>query len=238
MSGTNEIELKDQGEEMVDFASDLMVNSSYEMMAANDFLISIRQGKKSVTSFFKDMKANAHKAWRTICDKEKRLTDVFDKADVITSKKILAYRDVERRKAAEAQRKAEQERLDRERREREKLLRQAERAEQKGDEEKADLLLDQATEVYAPPVIHESTVQKTEVSDMGTTTGVKDWEIERVNNWAIIQAIANGDLPRTIIEIKDSKIKQWARAMNIDNYNKNGLRVRKIEGRLTTKAAK
>jgi len=224
-----ELELKQEGQLLVQKAEELKIENHESMLQANNFLIQVRQNRKKVKTFFKDMREAAHKAWKAICDKENSITRIFDSADKIITNKITAYRAEERRKAAEAQRKAEEERLKRERAEQEKLLKRAEKAEKKGDAEKAEMLLEQATIVQAPPVIVEPTVRKSESSELGMVTGKKDWSVKIIDPKLVIKAVANGLLPETILEIKETRIKQWARQMNIKNYKKDGLEIEQIE---------
>lgn len=231
-----EMELRQKGEGLVRAAQDLQVTDQTSMGMANDFVIGTRTGKKNVANFFRDMRENAHKTWKAICNKEKSITDIFDQADAIASKKIVVYRQEERRKAEEAQRKADQERLAREQKEREKLMRQAEKAEAKGNTEKADMLANQAAEVHAAPTVVEPAVKKTEVSNMGSITGIPDWDVTIINPKAIIRAVSEGVLPESILKIEESKIKNWARMHKIENYDQNGLRVQKTE-RLSAKAS-
>jgi hypothetical protein len=224
-----EIELRQKGEGLLHYANNILVVDQSSMNAANDFVISTRSGKKKVSDFFREIRENAHKTWKAICNKEKGITDIFDQADAIASKKIIIYREEERLKAAEAQKKADQERIVREQKERERLLKQAEKAKEKGNTEKAELLFEQAAEVHAAPTVVEPSVKKTEVSNMGRVTFPTDYDVTVINAIAIIRAVASGELPESILEIKESKIKNWARINKIENYNKNGLRVFKTE---------
>lgn len=237
VENSKEMELKEQGASLVNVANDMIVNDADSLRVANDFIIQARKGKKGVSAFFKEMRENAHKAWKTICNKEKSISDVFAEADAIVSKKIIAHRAEQKRIADEAARKAEEERQERERRDQEKLLKRAEKAEAKGDTEKADMLAEQATQVQAPPIVHEPAVKKTEVADTGAVTGVKDWAVKVINPSSVIRAVADGKLPETVLTINESKIKQWARMMDVEQYQENGLFIKRTE-RLAAKATR
>lgn len=236
MNGSKEMELRQRAEILVGTAQQIVVSDQTSMENANDFIIRLRSGQKGVVAFFADMKSTAHKAWKTICDKEKTITDIFKSADAIASKKIIAYRNEERRKAQEAARKAEIEAAERRRKEEEKLLRQAVKAEEKGQTEKAEILAEQATQVHVPTAVVEPAVKKTEVSSMGTTTGIPDWDVTVLSPMAVIQAVAAGELPEYIVEVKTSAIKKYAKDQKIKNYNRNGLRIEATE-RLAAKAS-
>lgn len=233
----NEMVLKQKAENLVMAAREIIINSQDDLATANDFLLATRKGKKGVTAFFAEMRESAHKAWKTICNKEKRISDIFDQADAIASKKIVEYRSEEKRKALEEQRKAERERLEREQKEKERLLKMAEKAEKKGNSDKAEMLINQAVEVFEPPVIVEAATKKTEISTLGSVTAVADWEIEIIEPAKVIKAVSLGLLPETILKIEESKIKGWARTMGIENYNDFGLKITKTE-RLTGKITK
>lgn len=230
------MELKQKAMTLVAAAKELQVTDQTSMEMANDFVIKTRTGKKGVVGFFKDMKQNAHTAWKTICNKEKGITDVFDQADAIASKKVIVYRNEERRKAEEAQRKADQERLNREQKERDKLLKQAEKAEAKGNTEKAELLADQAAEVHEPAAVAEPAVKKTEVSGAGTVSGIEDWDVQILSTMAVIQAVAAGDLPEHVVSVSVPQVKKYAKDNKIKHYSRNGLRIERTE-RLSAKAS-
>ncbi len=236
MNETKEVELKERAATLVRAAQDLTVTDQESMTLANDFVIKTRAGKKGVVEFFREMKQSAHTAWKTICNKEKGITDVFEQADGIASKKVIAYRNEARRKAEAAQRKAEQERLAREQKERDRLLKQAEKAEAKGNAEKAELLAEQATEVHEPAVIAEPAVQKTEVANEGTVSGIPDWDVQVLSTMAVIQAVAAGDLPEHIVTVSIPQIKKHAKDNKIKNYRKNGLIIEQTE-RLSAKSS-
>jgi len=236
MNGSKEMELKQRAETLVGTAQQIVVSDQISMAKANDFIIQVRAGQKGVIDFFKDMKSSAHKAWKTICDKEKTITDIFKSADAIASKKVIAYRNKERQKAEEAARKAEIEAAERKRKEEEKLLRKASKAEEKGQIEKAEIIAEQATQVHVPITVVEPAVKKTEVSIMGTTTGIKDWDVTILSPMAVIQAVAAGVLPEYIVEVKMSAIKKYAKDQRIKNYNQHGLRIEETE-RLAAKAS-
>jgi len=131
----------------------------------------VRYIKSRVTNFFKDMKENAHKTWKSICSLEKSYTDKCDIFEKAANTAILIFDEAEEKK-----RRAEEKRLqdienEKAQKERDKLLADAEAAKKLAeDAEDSSPLIDRAqllkeaesNELIAaqiePPKIHVASI--------------------------------------------------------------------------------
>jgi hypothetical protein len=120
-------------------------------------------------------------------------------------------------------RKAEQARLDEERRkkeeaERQKLNDRAAKAEEKGRFDKAEQLREKAEDVYVPPVVVQSEIEKTTRLDTGTISQKKDFEITIIDPLKLVQAVAAGIVPISIIKIDESKLKAFIKLQQVKEF--------------------
>lgn len=167
---------------------------------------------KNIVAFFEPMKKSTHKAWKSVCNKENEARKPITEADAIVSKKRTAYYDEQERIRREAEAKAQREAEEMARKDRDRLLALAVKAEEKGKDEKAEGLLEQAEQVYVEPVFVAPVVAKTVKLDSGSVSRIKDVEITVVNPLLLIQEVAAGRVPITVIEIKPGALKTWVKA--------------------------
>lgn len=121
-------------------AKGIAVSSADEHGAALEFLKRVAGMAKNVRDLFEAPKRAAHAAHKEICGAEKKLLGPIEAASQHVRGKVLAYEREEKRRAeAEARRKAEEAR----KAEEERRLADAEQAEEEGDHETADAILDE-----------------------------------------------------------------------------------------------
>lgn len=207
---------KDEGLNLYRRAQGLQVTDQVTYQAAGEFAKGLKDLKKKVTDYFAPLKDAAHKAHKSVTQREKEELEPIEDADTVVRKAMTDYLNEQ-----ECIRKEEQARLEREAREaaekeRQKLLDQAVKAEEKGKDEKAEALFEKAENVYVEPVFAESTVEKTvQLSGGGRATAAKDVRITVIDMRAFIAAIAAGQVPLTVVEIKQSTLKSWAKSSGL-----------------------
>lgn len=180
---------------------------------------------KNIVAFFEPMKSAASAAHKSICAKENEARKPITEADAIVTKKRTTWYDEQERIRKEAEAKAQREAEEAAKKERERLLALAVKAEEKGKDEKADSLLEQAEQVYVEPVFVAPVVAKTvKLDGGGSTTRIKDVEVAVVNPLLLIQEIAAGRVPITVIEVKPGALKTWVKAT--DSKHVPGLAIR------------
>ena len=148
---TMQLKIKEHG----NFAERIEVKNEMQLHEAGDYLVGIKTLSKEVEAWFAPMIDAAHKAHRAICDKKNLYLKPLSAAEVTIKGKIGSFqmeldriREDEERKAREAaEKEAEKQRAS--------LLAKAEKAAVLGNKEKADELLNAASEVYvaAAPVM-------------------------------------------------------------------------------------
>jgi septal ring factor EnvC (AmiA/AmiB activator) len=116
----------------------IIIASQIDRDSVSETINNVRYIRSRVLNFFKDMKENAHKTWKSICSLEKSYTDKCDNFEDAANTAILTYD-----KAEEAKRQAEERRLqaikDEEARvKRERLAKEAEEQRQAEAKAKAD----------------------------------------------------------------------------------------------------
>lgn len=130
----------------------------------------------------------------------KKLTEILSEADdTVRTKMTKWYNEEEKRRKEEAeaiQRQAEED-----------ALQAAEQAEKEGDHSKADAIVNLASDTEAPDV----KIQGRGDFTGATSSAPKYWVGEVVDKKAFFTALANGDLPDEIVEIKQSKLNEIAR---------------------------
>lgn len=180
---------------------------------------------KNIVAFFEPMKSAASAAHKAICAKENEARKPITEADAIVIKKRTTYYDEQERIRREAEAKAQKEAEEAAKKERERLLALAVKAEEKGKNEKADSLLEQAERIYVEPVFVAPIVAKTVKRDGGgSTTRIKDVEITVISLLALIREIAAERVPVTVIEVKQGALKAWIKAT--DSKHVPGLAIR------------
>lgn len=204
----NENEIKTEIEQVDAQAGAIIVNDKETFEVAGQMVISLDALTKKINAYWEDPIKKAFEAHRALTAKRAEMLKPVDDRRKNLKNKISAYLTEQERIRQEEQRRVDEERRKREQAEREKLERAAVRAEEKGQDEKAEALREKAEDVYVPPVVVVSDIQKTTRTDAGTITGKKDIQITVTDPKAILKAVVDGTLPIGIININETKLKQ------------------------------
>ncbi len=180
--------------------------ASYEL--AGGMIFRLDTFKKQIEEYWADPIKKAHEAHKALVAKREEMLNPVKAKRMLLSTKMSVWSTEQDR-----QRRIEQARLDAERRaaeekERARLEKLAEKAEAKGNTEKAETLRDKAEDVSIPQAIVQPEVEKSMKTDAGTITQTKDIVVEVTDEMEIVKAIAAGLLPIGIVTISNSKLKQ------------------------------
>jgi hypothetical protein len=202
----NENELSLEVDNTVEAYAGFTVNGPAEYAKAGESVILINGKIGRIIDYWKGLKDKAYKAHQDVCKKEKDMLLPLKslKAEIEGSaNKYLAEEDRKQRKIeADAKRVADAEAE----RERKDLLKRAERVKTPAKKEE---LTQKAEEVYVKPVVIDHTIEKTTQVSSGSTTRKVETQITIVDKLKLIQAVADGSVPASIISIEETKLKKW-----------------------------
>ena len=136
----------------------------------------------------------------------------------VVRKTMNVYAQEQERIRQESERKARMEAEEAARKERERLLAQAEKAIDKGKDEKAEELLDRAELVCAAPVTVAPVVDKTIHTASGSITQAKDTQITVTDVKAFMAELVKRNVAPTMIEVKAGPLKAWVKANAIESF--------------------
>ena len=192
---------------------DLKVLNQENYLAAGETLKGIKEVKKRIEDYFAPIKKSAYDTWKGITAKEADALKLINEADLIVRNEARKYLTEQERIRKAEQARLEAEAQDRAWKEQEKLLKEAGRAEIKGNTEKAEQLFEKAENVYAEPVFAQG-VDKTIKLDNGMITMLKDIEIAIIDRAAFLR-FAIDNMPEAIIDINMAKLKKYIKDMKI-----------------------
>jgi len=225
-NGNLAIRIEDEGTELQQQAMTLLesigsiqvVDKPY-FEVAGEKLKEFTGQEKAIKEYWKAPKAAAAAAHKEICNKENEMLSIVQKGIKILRDKVSQYLTAQELKRQEEERKARMAAEEAARKERERLEAQALKAMEKGKDEKAEQLIEQAEQVFAAPVvIPKSVEQTTKLDNGGTISQKKDIEVTLPANpedtRALCAAIAKGAVPVTVVTFSKSQLKTWAK-MNL-----------------------
>lgn len=227
---TEEKELQTQALSLKEQAQLISITDETSYLQAGQFAKNIKDHKAKIVAYFKPLKEAAHKAHKSITQREAEELEPLNIADAMVRGVINAYLNEQERLRKEAQAKAEAEATEKARKEQEKLLQRAANAEVKGDTEKAEALFEKAENVYIEPVIVPSEIQKTTKLDSGSITRKTEIKVTVTDPFLFIKAIAEKKAPITVVEFKPATLKSWVKSAGIKNGDISGLRIEEISG--------
>lgn len=207
----------------------LVVTNDETFVVAGEFLKGLRVYTKRVHEVFDPIVDSAHKAHKVAVDQRKSLLKPAEDAERLIKGRVAEYQDQQRRIMEEVARQAEQERLRLEAEaqaaaeaEQARLRKEAEDAvlnaaavaEERGDTETAERLLQQpivtptvvAAPVFVPlaPVVAPPKVEG--LSFRGA------WKASVTDFKALVRAVASGRVPITLLAVDEVALGQFARA--------------------------
>lgn len=157
---TNEEVMELTVHEHKDFAETCEVKNEVQLHEAGEFLVTLKKLLNEVNAWFKPMIDQAYAAHKAICNKKNIYTKPLEEAEAKIKAKIGAFQMELDRIREEGERKAREKAEKEAEIERQRLLKQAQKAEAKGDGEKAQECLNAAAEVYVAPAPVVVGVQK------------------------------------------------------------------------------
>ncbi len=190
--------LQTQADQFLAAANAMEITTNDQYVFATKWRNDNKKQQKDLDEDRKSLLAPIREAVERINEKYKPFINILISADNIVSDKIKAYL----RKCEEDQRKERAAAEERARVERERLQVRAQKAEDKGQTEKAQVLAEQAATVVAAPVA------ELPKSAAGTTRKV--WTGKVLNAQAVCKLIADGVIPSTCIEFKQAELNKLA----------------------------
>lgn len=182
-------------------ANEFQIENSQEYTAAAEFLkTEIKARQKQVAEFFKEMKSNAHKAWKSICERETEILNPLRLAEESLKTKILDYDKEQARRAAEEQARLQAEADEKARREREAAIKAAEKLK---TPELREQRLAEAESIEAPKV--QVSVESEKVKGISKR---KEWVVSVTDEKAFLQAAIQTPVLLTFIHIDTAAIKK------------------------------
>ncbi len=203
-----EQELKQEIVKIDDQVKAVVVNSKESYESASTVVIGLDGLKKKIEAYWKDPIEKAFQSHKALTAKRAEMLKPVEERRRILTGKISAYLTEQDRIRREEQRRADEERRKREDAERAKFEKRAEKAEERGDISRAAAFREKADDVYVPPVVVQSEVEKTTHTDAGTISAKPDINVIVTEPMKILKAIVAGTLPIGIISINEAKLKQ------------------------------
>lgn len=223
-----EKELEGKALTLKDQATSMVVLDVTGYAAAGELAKSIKELRVKIVDYFKSLKEAAHQAHKAITTKEAGELKPVDEAIQILRDMMNNFIREQERIRQEAEKKARLAAEEEARKEREKLLAQAIKAEEKGQNEKAEEKLEQAEMVYAAPVTVAPTVAKTVATEAGNITQAVELQITVSDMRAFIAALVAKNIAPTMIEVKVAPLKAWVKANGLESFP--GLNIVKTTG--------
>lgn len=183
-------------------ADALVVNSEHSHRFGLELISAIVTMQRGVKDLFADAKRDANKAHKSVVAAEKKLLVPLDAAKRMASGKLDVYEAEQRRIQQEAQRAAEKKVREAEE---ERQLQDAIDAEEAGDPEQADAILN---EPVAPPVVHVSAP----IAQVQGVSSRTTWHAEVTNLLQLVQFVAEHPEFINYLQHNGSALNQTARA--------------------------
>jgi hypothetical protein len=228
LQASQEVEIKTETLTLHDQATALTVSDQQTYTAAGELGKGLKALEKKITEYFAPMKKAAHEAHKAITKKESDELAPVTEAIEIVRKTMNAYVQEEDRKQKEATRKAQIAADEAAAVERKKLMDQAEKALDKGRDEKAESLMEKADLVYSAPVYVAPVVAKTVQSASGNITQAKETHIEVIDIKLFVAELVKQGSAMTMLEVKTASLKSWVKANAIEKFP--GLIIRQTVG--------
>jgi hypothetical protein len=204
-------ELEQQSLTLYEQALSLKISDQATFSAAGEFAKGLKDLETKIIAYHKPIKQSIDATKQAALDREKAdLSPVREALTVVRAAMNAWANEQERiRREEEARlRRIEEERAAKER---ERLLAQAVKAEEKGKEERAADLLEQAENVYAAPVTVAPKVE-TAKFEGGSVGMAKELQVSVIDLKAFVTALVKDNHPPMMLEVKASPLKAWVKA--------------------------
>lgn len=213
-----EKELESSALTLKEQAASMVINDLTSFASAGELGKNIKELRAKIVEYFKPIKEAAHQAHKAITAKESSELKPVDEAIAILRDTMNAFTREQERIRQEEERKRQKEEEEKAEKERQKLLAQAIKAEEKGKDEKAEELLEQAENIYVAPVTVAPTIAKTVATASGNVTQAVDYIISVTDIKAFIAALVAKNIAPTMLEVKQAPLKAWVKANGLDQF--------------------
>jgi hypothetical protein len=184
-------------------AKGLVIQGANDYLKAGDFLLFLKDEKKARVNFFKPLKQAADKAKQALLDREKiSIKHIEDAIETIESSMLEWKKEQDRIAELEAIRRAEIVR----KQEEDRRIVEALQAEQEGDKEAVEALLNEP--IDSPLIKVASAAQK-----ISGLTERLTWKHKVDDLRILVQAVAAGKVPLHALKADDVFLGNQARAM-------------------------
>lgn len=202
MTAEQEHEIQSEVIPALQRARSLVVKDQEDRTLAKSFVEGLKNMKEKIEERFSPTanKKKAYAVYESLLAAEHAFYDPIDEAISVTNKTVKQFDTQEAIKIQRAAQEAEAKRQEAERVEREKLLEKARKAEEKGKAEKAEVLREQAETVTVAPTFVPTQAVKKLV-----------WKAKVNNLFMVCQAIAKGQIPFSVVEIRVSALNDFAK---------------------------
>lgn len=194
-------ELESEIKPAITIANEFRIENSQEYTAAAEFLkTEIKAKQKQVTEFFKEMKSNAHRAWKSICERETDILNPLRLAEESLKIKMLDYDNEQAKRAAEEQARLQAEADEKARREREAAIKAAEKLK---TPELREQRLTEAEAIEAPKIYVPAETERVK-----GISRRKEWTVSVTDERAFLKAAINNPIMCQFIHIDTAAIKK------------------------------
>ena len=207
-------------------AKDIAVSNSEDFNYASEIVLNFTNLKKKINEYWAEPIRKAHEAHKALTAKRNEMLRPIEANEKIIRNRISSYLTEQKRKRDEEQRKIDEKRMRQEAAEKRKLEERAMRAEASGKIGKAESLRELKEDVYIPPAIVVSEVNKTTRTDTGVVSAKTDIEVTITDVKELLMAITEGKAPVSIVDISKPKLKKFIKDMGIKNIP--GCEIREI----------
>jgi len=197
--------------------SNIIVSNAETFNYASEMVLNFSNLKKKINEYWIEPIKKANEAHKALTTKRNEMLRPIEANEKIIRARISSYLTEQKRKRDEEQRKIDEKRMRQEATEKRKLEERAMRAEASGKIEKAESLREQKEDVYIPPAIVVSEVNKTTRTDTGVVSAKADIEVAITDVKALLRAIVEGKAPVSIVDISKPKLKKFIKDMGIKN---------------------
>ena len=215
-----EKELETKVVTMKDQVDAIIVGTAQSYALAGEMGKGLKDLRAKIVDYFKPLKEAAHAAHKAVTTKEGEELKPLDDAITILRNKMNVFNAEQQRLERIEQARLQKIADEAAEAERQRLLKAAIKAEEKGKDEKAEALLEQAEMVYTAPVTVAPMVAKTVQTSAGNITQAVDVNITVTDLKAFVAELIklNPGALATILDVKAGPLKAFVKANGITNY--------------------
>jgi len=215
-----EADLDNKSLSLYEQATSLVIVDRATYGAAGEVGKALKSLVAEITDFHEPMRISAKAAYDSVLKSKNDALAPVNEAMEIVRKTMNTYAQEQERIRKEDERKAQVKANEEAQKEREKLEAQAEKAIEKGQDEKADSLLEKAENVYAAPVYIAPVIDKTVKTASGNITQAKELKITITNMVLFLEnlCLKNPGAVASIVKIGDGPLKSFVKTNGLKSF--------------------